>query len=162
MQRRPQATFNAQIMLTACMAVGIVYLLATKAGDTANTDSSEQLLLRQELESSKESVQLLHEQARQLWQMRKEYGKMYCEAKGIGPRGGFCIPKNASVGTNTLANDHLDQPLCDEMAAVLKGKTVLDLGCGVGNYGRCLTKKDPSIRWAGYDGAEGIEDVTGE
>ncbi len=53
-----------------------------------------------------------------------------------------------------------DKPLCARMAQLFKGNSVLDLGCGLGHYGKCLTSANAGITWAGLDGSEGIEAAT--
>lgn len=103
------------------------------------------------------NLAVLREQLASLLQLRVEYGQLSCQVNGIGPTGGFCLNKDAiHVGGNHM----WDAPMCQKMADMFAGKTVLDLGAGLGHYGKCLREADPSITWSGADGSEGIEDVT--
>ena len=100
----------------------------------------------------------LRDQVSSLMQMRIAYGEMYCEKYGIGPTGGFCVKNSEeNVGGNRLC----DKSVCNRMAELFVGASVLDLGCGVGLYGKCLGDASNEIRWRGFDGAEGIEKATG-
>ena len=38
--------------------------------------------------------------------------------------------------------------------------SVVDMGAGIGQYGRALLSRDPRHRWRGYDGAGNVEEVT--
>ncbi len=89
--------------------------------------------------------------------LRMAYGEMYCEKHGIGPTGGYCV-KRAEVAVG--GNHKWDKPACSRMAEIFAGSTVLDLGCGLGWYGKCLQEAGKNIRWTGYDGSEGIESAT--
>eukprot|EP00887_Chlorella_sp_A99_P002864 scaffold6.g2864.t1 len=105
----------------------------------------------------------LREQVDGLLKLRVEYGEAHCRTHGFGPTGGFCLPilTNASAGAEGIGgNDYLDATLCTQMAHLLRGQRVLDLGAGVGNYGRCLAAVNASIAWTGYDGSEGVERAT--
>ena len=88
---------------------------------------------------------------------RRAAGEMSCAIRRRGPTGGFCLSKQRlRIGGNSCL------PL--GMAALLtrhfSNKSVLDLGCGVGQYGHSFSA-NPSIRWHGVDGAERVEEVTG-
>lgn len=49
--------------------------------------------------------------------------------------GGFCLTReDRSVG----ANDYLDEGLAAQVVSLFRHSRVLDLGCGLGHYGRYL------------------------
>jgi len=87
---------------------------------------------------------------------RSAAGKLHCSRHGIGPRGGFCVAGGRDVGGNSV----LAPALASSLAEVFHNHTVLDLGCGVGQYGRYFLEHDPTIGWVGVDGGEGIEEAT--
>ena len=87
--------------------------------------------------------------------LRKELGSTSCRCDGLGPTGGFCLdPNDPSIG----GNDVLDESLVQQLRELYKGGNVLDLGCGLGQYGEAL--QNLGIDWTGYDGAENVEEVT--
>jgi hypothetical protein len=104
------------------------------------------------------NLAVLREQLASLLKLRVEYGQLSCQVNGIGPTGGFCLSKDA---VHVGGNHQWDAPMCQKMADMFAGKTVLDLGAGLGHYGKCLGEADPSITWFGVDGSEGIENATG-
>lgn len=94
----------------------------------------------------------------ELW--RKEAGKLACRLNGIGPTGGFCRSKEQprAAGGFWLAKN-----LIHEMGTYFSstpGATVLDLGCGLGQYGKYLQEVFPQLTWLGLDGSEQIEEAT--
>jgi predicted TPR repeat methyltransferase len=102
-------------------------------------------------------VNALRAQVASLMKMRVAYGEMYCEKHGIGPTGGYCVKTaEEEVGYN----HYWDSKACARMAELFAGSTVLDLGCGLGWYGKCLQEAGKSIEWTGFDGSEGIEKAT--
>lgn len=103
-------------------------------------------------------VLALRAQVNGLLKMRVAYGELYCKLHGIGPSGGFCVKDTSDVGGNSA----LDEPVCALFAKMFASKSVLDLGCGLGQYGRCLRAAGTGVRWTGLDGSEGIENATGE
>ena len=91
-----------------------------------------------------------------LYEQRQQLGAYACKADGIGPTGGFCLTKEeTSVG----GNDIFDSSITAEMIVLFQGKTVLDIGCGLGQYGKAFEQAG-NIVWTGFDGAENIEVVT--
>jgi 2-polyprenyl-3-methyl-5-hydroxy-6-metoxy-1,4-benzoquinol methylase len=107
-----------------------------------------------------ESVSTLLEQVESLMEIRIAYGDMYCREHEIGPPGGFCLETSTDPGV--LDNTHLDVDLCDRLIKLFVNKRVLDRGCGLGQYGKCLQEAQKNISWAGYDGLEGVTKVTGK
>lgn len=89
---------------------------------------------------------------------RIAYGELHCKLHGVGPTGGFCVNGTEDVGGNT----QWDGPFCSKLAKLFAGKSVLDLGCGLGHYGKCLHAAGTGVKWFGVDGSEGIERATGE
>lgn len=110
---------------------------------------------------------------------RKELGRMKCEKVegGVGDTGGFCLwGKDKFKGAG--GNDMFDGPMAKAFDDFLAGKTVYDVGCGVGRYGAYwlhgegVPKSYPYASdfaglgpkkiksWTGYDGGEGVEEIT--
>ena len=85
---------------------------------------------------------------------RKDAGRLSCELDGRGPTGGFCMYGRSPP------NSGLDSELSEALATTLVNSTVLDLGCGMGLYGRYFREHAPTLRWTGVDGSEGIEEAT--
>lgn len=110
-----------------------------------------------------EVVSTLMEQVKSLMEIRVAYGDMYCREHDIGPTGGFCLETSNDPGAmNGSLNGFDDFDLCDRLAEFFANKRVLDLGCGMGHYGKCLQKAQKNISWSGYDGSEGITKATGK
>lgn len=88
---------------------------------------------------------------------RRELGRRSCAEKGIGPTGGYCLSRTrANVG----GNFYLPTRMAGVLGLLFSNASVLDLGCGVGQYGRFFRNKHPSVRWVGVDGAENVEEAT--
>jgi len=105
-------------------------------------------------------IHILLEQVKSLMEIRIAYGEMYCREHEIGPTGGFCLETSTDPGV--ADNSRLDVDLCDRLAKLFANKSVLDLGCGMGQYGKCLQEAQKNISWSGYDGSEGVTKATGE
>ncbi|KAK2714218.1 uncharacterized protein LOC136040163 [Artemia franciscana] len=111
--------------------------------------------------------------------------EMSCKEKGIGKTGGFCLDEdNILVGGNKLWGPEFAKG----MENIFKNSSVLDLGAGLGHYGRYFLRKREYIfedkfrdieksiffdriediintpkrilHYEGYDGALNIEKVT--
>jgi len=99
-------------------------------------------------------------------QSRKAAGEASCRLKGTGPTGGFCLSNRTHVPTQSKNNWCLS-PLFAHTLGRMYGKArVLDLGCGMGQYGRYFEKEfknssKSSVTWLGLDGAEEVEATTG-
>lgn len=106
-----------------------------------------------------DSMSALQEQLNAMHGLRVAYGKMYCAEHGIGPTGGFCL--YGSNKTDIGGHSWMDQKLCTNLGQLFAGKSVMDFGCGRGQYGKCFEALDAGISWTGYDGSEGIFESTG-
>ena len=83
-------------------------------------------------------------------------GSLSCKLTGVGPTGGFCM--NSSSRGN---NECMPTQLADFMGELFRGSSVLDMGCGLGQYGRHFANRSNlNISWLGVDGSEGIEAFT--
>lgn len=94
---------------------------------------------------------------------RRVAGQISCEKQGIGPSGGFCMNASETVKSGVGGNGCMNTKLTDFLAEnLLASKAVLDVGCGLGQYGRYLTdqRSDLNVQWAGIDGSEDIEAYT--
>jgi 2-polyprenyl-3-methyl-5-hydroxy-6-metoxy-1,4-benzoquinol methylase len=90
-------------------------------------------------------------------QRRVEAGRRSCKERGVGPNGGYCLtPEKSRVGGNYF----MPRKMAGVLGALFANSSVLDLGCGIGQYGRYFAQDHPSVRWMGIDGAERVEEVT--
>ena len=64
---------------------------------------------------------------------------------------------NVRVGANNYC---LPERLAGKLGRLFAGGDVLDVGCGVGAYGKYFRSHAPSVRWIGVDGSENIEEAT--
>ena len=91
---------------------------------------------------------------------RRQAGQASCAKRRRGPTGGYCLRKgHASRGGNSCLSPVLATALLRE-AFVGDGPVVLDLGAGIGQYGRFFQEHAPSLRYVGLDGAENVEEAT--
>jgi len=88
--------------------------------------------------------------------LRRQAGNLSCQHAGIGPSGGFCLARSAKVNGNSCINE----PFARKLGKILHNASVIDLGCGAGQYGRFWKTIKARVRWVGVDGAEGIEELT--
>ena len=95
------------------------------------------------------------------WVLPKELvEKRYDECKDttVTRTGGFCLTKRDVVGGNSNVDIRLANYLEREVFA---GKTVVDLGAGLGHYGKIYRRKSSKVAgWVGYDGAMNVGHVT--
>jgi hypothetical protein len=103
----------------------------------------------------------LAEQRGAYW--RKVAGTISCEVNGFGPTGGFCLEGGTSpVGGQSCINDEFALVLGRDI--ITPNNTVIDLGCGFGQYGKFFGKHEEEIGgkvlWKGYDGSENIDVAT--
>ncbi len=99
--------------------------------------------------------------------LRKALGELSCRHTGVGPTGGFCLDNTTRT---TGGNDVLSTALADKLFTVFSGRTVLDLGAGVGQYEQyweeLAAAAAAGTAGAGpkdvraFDGAENVEEVT--
>lgn len=102
-----------------------------------------------------------------LLRWRRRAGELSCKSSssGVGPTGGWCL--EPSEGQLAVGHVPADQGICKGLIKYLPGTTsskrvsLLDIGAGVGQYGRwLLARGDSNIEWIGYDGAENVETFT--
>ena len=81
-----------------------------------------------------------------------------CEGKKTSSTGGFCLTKQTVIG----GNNWVDKPLAEYLRDhVFKDKTVIDLGAGLGHYGKIFMEEhSPVISWVGFDGAMNVQNAT--
>ena len=78
---------------------------------------------------------------------RRQAGQMSCAKRRRGPTGGYCLKKgHASRGGNSCLSPTLAAALLRE-AFVGTSPVVLDLGAGVGQYGRYFQEQAPHLRY---------------
>ena len=81
----------------------------------------------------------------------------------VSRTGGFCLPhgskaRDVAIGGNELYDTRMAHYLGHH---IFKDATVVDLGAGLGHYGRIFQEPGSPVQaWAGYDGALNVEDVT--
>ena len=76
----------------------------------------------------------------------------------ISTTGGFCLTQ-----VNTIGGNHMfDRPLAMYLANhVFKDQSVVDLGAGLGHYGRIFNEPNAPVKsWRGFDGALNVQTVT--
>ena len=54
----------------------------------------------------------------------------------------------------------MPESLAANLAGMFANASVLDIGCGIGQYGEYLRRHSPGIEWVGIDGAERVEEAT--
>ncbi|BDA40977.1 hypothetical protein COCOBI_01-6320 [Coccomyxa sp. Obi] len=127
----PSEASNTQIYVDGCLP-------GTKQASSLHCLSQENIKLREEAKL-----------------LRKQLGAISCRCDDLGPSGGFCLDvEHPSKG----GNDYMDNDLVKELHSLYDGHSVLDLGCGLGQYGEALRLL--GIDWTGYDGAEHVEEAT--
>ena len=88
---------------------------------------------------------------------RRTAGELSCRFRNIGPTGGFCRDiTNPGQGGGSLLGAHI----ADELGRIFGKSSVIDMGCGLGQYGRYFNKHFPDVQWVGVDGAERVEEAT--
>ena len=64
--------------------------------------------------------------------LRRALVSIYCELRGVGPTGGFCL--EAQNSGHVGGNDILPRELAVQLAALFDGARVANLGAGIGHY----------------------------
>ena len=81
-----------------------------------------------------------------------------CEGRKTASTGGFCLTKQTVIGGNNWVDKPLGNYLRDKL---FKDSSVVDLGAGLGHYGKIFTEKGSPVRsWVGYDGAMNVQSAT--
>ena len=95
----------------------------------------------------------------ELLTVRRVVGAASCARKQRGPTGGYCLTKRRyRRGGNHCIAPGLAATLVKDVFG--PNASVLDIGCGLGQYGSWFRAHAPSLQWTGFDGAENVEDVT--
>lgn len=85
---------------------------------------------------------------------KKEQREYDCNVNKSEKWGGFCVTKkNSTTGWNYI----LDSGLANEIGKIYKNKSIIDLGAGLGQYCKVISKYTTCHP---YDGAKNIEIVT--
>ena len=151
-------------LLASAASAGTINLSAWSVKDAelqARTIKKERVLHKLETQVDREEAlkaAIARERTRaRYW--REIAGQLSCKFSGIGPSGGFCLPRTKKAGTNTRGNNFcMNRDFAKAIAAdVIRNGTVIDLGCGRGQYGHFFKANFPKLHWAGYDGSENIE-----
>ena len=80
---------------------------------------------------------------------RKMAGNLSCQIHGVGPTGGFCRSRlSPGHGGGAMIGKHLAHELG---STVFGASSVIDIGCGLGQYGRYFKKTFPDVSWLGVD-----------
>ena len=84
-------------------------------------------------------------------------------ARGNATRGGWClVSRTARRKTALPLGHHAADPRFVERfrALVPPSSSILDLGAGVGQFGRALLRQDARYKYRGYDGAPNVREYT--
>jgi hypothetical protein len=81
-----------------------------------------------------------------------------CISAKVSKTGGFCLTKGRYAGGNNMH----DVPMATFLAQnIFNGKSVVDLGAGLGHYGTIFQKVEGvKVDWVGYDGAINVQGAT--
>lgn len=101
---------------------------------------------------------------------RRLLGEEMCKRGRTGPTGGWCLQKGTldfhGYGPSALNHVPPDKGLASVVARYM-GKdmseaawSVVDIGAGVGQYGRYMERHGVHVLWRCFDGAENIESFT--
>ena len=82
--------------------------------------------------------------------------KAECETATVSLTGGYCLTRSKHVGSNHEFDASLAKFLAEK---VFHGATVVDLGAGLGHYGK-LFQNTTVKKWTGYDGAINVQEAT--
>jgi hypothetical protein len=93
-------------------------------------------------------------------ELRRAAGERLCRSTGEGAKGQFCLELDAG-GTALSSNHVTDGRLAERLTRLFQAQFIVDLGCGLGGYGRHFLAANESIRWLGYDGSANVESATG-
>jgi len=103
-----------------------------------------------------------HNPVHNKWNLPKEIIEQRfkeCDANTrVSKTGGYCLPKDGVIGGNHIYDRRMAEYLANNIFA---GKTVVDLGAGLGHYGRIFNEEGSKVsKWEGYDGALNVNEVT--
>ena len=81
-----------------------------------------------------------------------------CDGRKTSSTGGFCLTKTTRIGGNWWVDTPLGEHLRD---GLFRGMDVVDLGAGLGHYGKIFTEKGSPVKsWVGFDGAMNVQSAT--
>lgn len=83
--------------------------------------------------------------------------------RGNATRGGWCLVSRTARKKTALPLGHhaADLRFVERFRALVPfGSSILDLGAGVGQFGRALLRQDARYEYRGYDGAPNVRDYT--
>lgn len=101
--------------------------------------------------------------------LRKHLFKAICKSQAnVSDSGAWCLFASQRIVDYypyPLAHEHA---VADEgvarmvMSLVEPGQRILDLGCGIGQYGLYFKRSNASFHWTGFDGAINVEEYTSD
>lgn len=101
---------------------------------------------------------------------RRRLGSAACSAgASVSVTGAWCLAPDPNArwpaDAGRPAKNHVpaDRGVGAGLVKYLGGSnhSLLDIGAGIGQYGRYLQSQKTDLRWFGYDGAENVEEFTG-
>jgi len=100
---------------------------------------------------------------------RRAAGSLSCLFDGVGPTGGFCVQEwyrnmarksRTSRSVEPSQNSCVNPAFAAALGTLFANQSVVDLGCGLGAYGRFFAENAPSVQWLGLDGSEEVDLAT--
>lgn len=99
--------------------------------------------------------------------LRKQLFNAVCDGSSrVSDTGAWCLFSSNDTDTSygyAMATHHFpaDQGVARTIESLMKpGQRLLDLGCGIGQYGQFFKQSNSKISWRGYDGAINVDMYT--